>query len=129
MSQVKKFVEVSFLVVLLFTSASHSSEYQGFGAETPGGSGQPTYRVTNLRDSGPGSLRDAVSRGQRYVVFDVAGEITLSDHVLVRGSYVTIDGFTAPPPGITIKNRGLYVRGIDGAHDVIVRGIRVRDAA
>lgn len=129
MSQVIKFVAVSFLVVLLFASASHSSEYQGFGAETPGGSGQPTYRVTNLRDSGPGSLRDAVSRGQRYVVFDVAGEITLSDHVLVRGSYVTIDGFTAPPPGITIKNRGLYVRGIDGAHDVIVRGIRVRDAA
>ena len=48
MSQVIKFVEVSFLVVLLFASASHSSEYQGFGAETPGGSGQPTYRVTNL---------------------------------------------------------------------------------
>jgi pectate lyase len=129
MSQVIELMAVAFLVVLLFTSASHSSEYQGFGAETPGGSGQPVYRVTNLRDSGPGSLRDAVSRGQRYVVFDVAGEITLSDHVLVRGPYVTIDGFTAPSPGITIKNRGLYVRGIDGAHDVIVRGIRVRDAA
>jgi hypothetical protein len=129
MSQAIKYMGVAFLVVLLFTSASHSSEYQGFGAETPGGSGQPVYRVTNLGDFGPGSLRDAVSRGNRYVVFDVAGEIILSDNIRVSGPYITIDGFTAPPPGITIKNRGLYVRGIDGAHDVIVRGIRVRDAA
>jgi hypothetical protein len=129
MIQVIKFMAVAFMIVLLFASRSYSSEFQGFGAETPGGSGQPVYRVTNLRDSGPGSLRDAVSRGRRYVVFDVAGEITLSDHILVRGPYVTIDGFTAPPPGITIKNRGFYVRGIDGAHDVIVRDIRVRDAA
>jgi pectate lyase len=129
MSQVIKFMAIAFSVVLLFTSASHSSEYQGFGAETPGGSGQPVYRVTNLRESGPGSLRDAVSRGRRYIVFDVGGEINLSSRIHVKGSYVTIDGFTAPAPGITLKGWGLYMWGKDGAHNVIIRGIRVRNSA
>jgi len=129
MSQVIKFTAVAFLVVLLFTSASHSSEYQGFGAETPGGSGQPVYRVTNLRDSGPGSLRDAVSRSRRYIVFDVGGEINLSSRIHVKGSYITIDGFTAPAPGVTLKGWGFYMWGKDGAHNVIVRGIRLRNSA
>lgn len=102
--------------------------YQGFGATTPGGSGQTIVHVTNLNDSGPGSLRDAVSRGNRTVVFDVAGEIVLSNYVYVTGAFITVDGSSAPPPGITLKNRGLIIRGSKGAHDVIVRGIRVRSS-
>jgi len=127
MTQVIKVVAVACWVVLLFTSAS-SSEYQGFGAETPGGSGQPVYRVTHLRDSGPGSLRDAVSRGRRYIVFDVAGEINLSNRIHVKGSFITIDGVTAPAPGITLKGWGLYMWGNQGAHNIIIRGIRVRNS-
>ena len=46
----------------------------------------------------------------------------------VNGPFVTIDGFTAPPPGITLRKRGLVIRGIRGAHDVVVRGIRVRNS-
>lgn len=103
--------------------------YQGFGSTTPGGSAGAVVRVTTLADAGPGSLREAVSRGSRTVVFDVAGEILLEDHIYVGGAFVTIDGFTAPPPGITLKNRGLIIRGNRGAHDVIVRGIRVRDSS
>jgi hypothetical protein len=103
--------------------------YQGFGAATPGGAGQPVYHVTNLNDSGPGSLRDAVFQGNRYVVFDVAGEIALASKVPVRGAFVTIDGSSAPSPGITLKNAGLNISGIKGAHDLIVRGIRVRGSA
>jgi len=129
MSQAIKFIGVAFLVVLLLASASHSSEYQGFGAETPGGSGQPVYRVTNLNDSGPGSLRDAVSRGNRYVVFDVAGNIVLSSMIKTRGAFLTIDGFTAPDPGITLVNYGIHIDGDNGNHDIIVRGIRVRNSA
>jgi hypothetical protein len=39
---------------------------EGFRTSTPGGAGQPIYRVTNLKDSGLGSLRDAVSRVKGY---------------------------------------------------------------
>jgi pectate lyase len=101
---------------------------KGFGASTPGGQGQQVYHVTNLHDSGAGSLRDAVSQGNRMVVFDVAGDIVLNDFVYVQGSFITIDGLSAPGSGITLKNRGLVIRGNQGAHDVIVRGIRVRNS-
>jgi hypothetical protein len=102
--------------------------YEGFGASTPGGSAGDVVHVTNLNDAGPGSFRDAVSRGNRMVVFDVGGTVELVRNVLVRGAFVTIDGFSAPPPGITLRGGALFIRGDDGAHDVIVRGIRVRAA-
>jgi hypothetical protein len=102
--------------------------YQGFGALTPAGSGRTIVRVTNLNDSGPGSFRDAVSKGNRTVVFDVAGEIVLTRTVSLTGSFLTIDGLTAPSPGITLKRFGLSLNGKRGVHDVIVRGIRIREA-
>jgi hypothetical protein len=107
---------------------AQAATYEGFGASTPGGSGGAVVRVTNLNDSGPGSLRDAVSQGNRTVVFDVGGTIELADFVYVTGAFMTIDGFTAPAPGITLRGGGLVVRGNQGAHDLIVRGIRIRDA-
>lgn len=100
-------------------------QYEGFGASTPGGEGRPVYRVSNLKNSGPGSLRDALSRGNRTIVFDVKGEIVLQSEIRVKGAFITIDGFTAMSPGITIKNYGLYFLK---AHDVIVRGLRIRNA-
>jgi len=105
-----------------------TTSYQGFGATTPGGAGQPVVHVTNLNDSGPGSLREALSAGNRTVVFDVAGEINLSTAIRVRGAFITIDGFSAPSPGITLKGAGLSLHGTKGAHDIIIRGIRIRDA-
>jgi hypothetical protein len=106
---------------------------QGFGATTRGGAEGAVVRVTTLADNGddahpvPGSLRAALSGSHRYVVFDVGGEIALATHLFVRGSYLTIDGLTAPPPGITLRRYGLILRGKEGAHDVIVRGLRIRD--
>ncbi len=105
-----------------------ASEYEGFGASTPGGSDGSVVHVTNLNDSGPGSLREAVAGGNRTVVFDVGGIIELESAVYMTGAFVTIDGFTAPVPGITLRGGALVIRGNDGAHDVIVRGLRVRDA-
>ena len=125
----RKSIAFAFALIALLVAPSRSSGYQGFGASTPGGSGGTIIHVTNLNDSGPGSFRDAVSGGSRTVVFDVGGQIILSSDVDVKGSFVTIDGFTAPAPGITLKNYGLAIRRDNGAHDVIVRGIRVRDAA
>lgn len=102
--------------------------YQGFGADTLGGEGKPFYHVTNLNDSGAGSLRDALSQGNRYIIFDLGGEILLQRRLYVQGANITIDGFTAPYPGITLKNYSLSITGEHGAHDVIVRGIRIRGA-
>jgi pectate lyase len=110
-------VQVAFVITLLFGSV----------IGLPRASAQQTYVVENLNDSGPGSLRDAVSKGNRHVIFDVAGEIKLESDIYVNGAFITIDGSTAPPPGITLKNYGLRVYGKKGAHDVIIQGIRIRE--
>lgn len=101
---------------------------QGFGADTSGGAGYPVVRVTTLDDAGPGSLREAVAAGHRTIVFDVAGDIVLRDHLFLGGPYVTIDGTSAPAPGITLRHRGLIIRGNRGVHDVVVRDLRIRGA-
>lgn len=118
-------------VLLLVSLAAGAQRHalEGFGAETPGGSGGASVVVRSLADAGPGTLREALSGGARTIIFAVAGDITLQDHLYVDGAYVTIDGFSAPAPGITLRNRGLIIRGSRGAHDVIVHNIRVRDAS
>jgi pectate lyase len=108
--------------------ANPAGGYEGFGRNTTGGVGQPVYHVTNLNDSGAGSLRDAVSQGNRCVVFDLGGTINLASYVPVSGANITIDGFTAPSPGITLRNYELLIHGGFGASNVVVRGLRSRDA-
>ncbi len=115
-------------LVFLGAQGVGATVYQGFGTTTPGGAQGSVVIVTTLADSGPGSLREALSRGNRYVVFRVGGNIALSSQISVKGAFVTIDGFMAPPPGITLVNAGLRITGDTAAHDVIVRGIRVRNA-
>ena len=123
------------------TCALPNGGYEGFGRNTTGGTGQPMVHVTNLNDSGPGSLREALSAGNRCIVFDVGGTINATTFLSVR-SNVTIDGFTAPSPGITVRN----VSGADqpafsiyggepnagctnsAVGNVVVRGIRIRQA-
>ena len=102
--------------------------YEGFGAATTGGAGKPVYRVTTLADSGSGSLRDALSAGNRCIVFDVAGDISLRGQLYVDGAFVTVDGFSAPSPGITLRDYGIGMWGTGGVHDVILRGLRFRNA-
>jgi pectate lyase len=110
--------------------------YEGFGATTPGGTGQTTVVVTNLNDSGAGSFRDALSQGNRTIVFDVPGTtlrtITLtSGPIKVKGALITIDGCSAPSPqipGITLVNAGLYLSGTKGVQDIIIKCLRIRNA-
>jgi pectate lyase len=109
------------------------SPFQGFGAGTRGGADGAVFRVTTLDDNGdtlhpvPGSLRDAVSQRNRMIVFDVAGTIALKTFLWVQADHITIDGFSAPPPGITLTQYGIILRGNRGAHDIVLRGLRIRD--
>jgi hypothetical protein len=105
--------------------AAIDASFEGFGAVTRGGAGSTEVRVTNLDDGGPGSLREALSGGDRTIVFDVGGTIELSDELSLAGGNVTIDGNSAPSPGITLRGAGI---DIDGVEDVIVRNIRIRDS-
>ncbi len=105
-----------------------SSPQSGFGSGTTGGKGRTIIHVSNLNSSGPGSLADAISTSNRNIVFDLGGTITLTNYIDVKGSFITIDGASAPFPGITLRNGGLRIRGDLGAHDVVVNNIRVRNA-
>jgi pectate lyase len=96
---------------------------EGYGKYTKGGRGGVVYEVTNLNDSGLGSLRAAVeASGPRTVVFRVSGTITLTKALDIRNPYITIAGQTAPGDGITIRKFPIVVR----ADEVIIRYLRVR---
>ncbi len=100
-------------------------EAQGWGRFAKGARGvsSPTvYHVTNLKDSGTGSLRDAVSQRGRIVVFDVSGVIKISSRI-VFASDLYIAGQTAPGEGITVYGDGV---SFSGSTNIICRYLRVR---
>jgi hypothetical protein len=99
---------------------------EGYGRFAAGGRGGRVIEVTNLNDSGPGSLRAAVETdGPRIVVFNVSGLITLESRLIIHStnSDLTIAGQTAPGKGICLRK---YNFGMLGAHDVVIRYLRVR---
>lgn len=108
---------------------------EGYGRFARGGRGGQVIHVTNLNDSGEGSLRWALCDPQwltedwqgvpRVIVFDVGGVIALKDRLVIpdNGGNVYIAGQTAPGDGITLIN---YDFGGMGTSDLVIRDVRVR---
>ena len=95
---------------------------QGWGRYATGGRTGSVYHVTNLNDSGTGSLRDAVSQPNRIVVFDVSGVIRINSRI-VFSKNLYVAGQTAPGEGITVYGDGV---SFSGADNIIVRYMRFR---
>jgi pectate lyase len=79
-----------------------------------------TYRVTNLNDAGPGSLRFAVAsaQGPREIVFDAEGVIELQSPLLINKPNLTITGNNTTISGWTVT--------VQKTHHVTIRSMRFR---
>jgi hypothetical protein len=103
--------------ILAFPSA------EGEGKFTKGGRGGVVCQVTNLNDSGSGSLRSCLEMNvPRTVVFRVGGEIRLNSFIQINNPFITIAGQTAPGDGIVMTEGTLFFR----TWEVIVRHLRIR---
>ncbi len=120
----KKFLLLLLVAIvpeLMIAQAPAFPGAEGHGRYVTGGRGGRVIHVTNLNDSGTGSLRAAVNGNTaKTIVFDVAGVIALNSDLTI-GANTTIAGQTAPYPGITIRYRTVR----PGANNII-RFIRIR---
>ena len=113
------------LLTLCFTVSAQQLAFpgaQGWGRFATGGRTGTVYHVTNLNDSGNGSLRDAISQPNRIIVFDVAGVIRINSR-LIFSKNLYVAGQTAPGEGITVYGDGVSFSGSD---NIIVRYMRFR---
>lgn len=105
---------------------------EGYGKDVTGGRGGTVCQVTNLADSGAGSLRACVNAtGPRTVVFRTSGTITLNSPLAILNGNLTIAGQTAPPPGIQLRmaststGQPMYMKGPKSAN-VLIRHLKFR---
>ena len=107
MKAIRTFGSLGWLAMAVTTaSAAQPSDLTvpgawGWAAATRGGRGGQILRVTNLRASGPGSLREALEAdGPRIVVFEVGGVIDLGKNTLsIRNPLCDRGGTDCPITG------------------------------
>ena len=82
---------------------------EGFGCTSVGGRGGAVFNVTNINNSGSGSLRACVeATGPRTCVFRRGGTINLTSVLAITNPQITIAGQTAPGGGILLKGSPNY---------------------
>ena len=101
---------------------------EGYGRHARGGRGGDVVYVTNLNDSGKGSLRQAIEgkdpKRPRTVLFKVAGNIVLKKPLRLETiSALTIAGQSAPGQGIALRDHGLELRNCS---DIVLRHLHLR---
>jgi pectate lyase len=99
---------------------------EGAGQYAVGGRNGDVYYVTNLNDSGTGSLRTGISTAPatgRTILFKVSGTIQLLTDLKINKPNLTVAGQSAPGGGITLSGHELHVQD---THDVIVQHLRIR---
>lgn len=104
----------------------------GHGRATAGGRGGAVFVVSNLKDSGAGSLRACmVAAGPRTCVFRVSGTMDLLGPIFVTEPFLTVAGQTSPggvqlrlKPGIaaTAAKTPVIIR----TDEVFLRHLRIR---
>jgi predicted transcriptional regulator len=137
---IMNFCERKILILLIFLSSINLNAQQlafpsasGAGAYVTGGRGKPVYIVTNLNNSGSGSLRQAFEDAKvtdgGIITFAVSGTIELtSDLKVTFQNNLTIAGQTAPAGGITIVSSTDTRFEFKDVNNLIMRYIRFRTA-
>ena len=122
-------LKIIVLILAIFNSFSFIGQElafpgaEGFGRYSTGGRHGILYKVTNLNDSGEGSLRNGIElKEPRIIVFDVSGVIDLKSELKIKKGQISIFGQTAPAGGITIRGNKFSIR----ADDVIIRYLKFR---
>jgi hypothetical protein len=78
------FLSLTFVLIIqsLYAQQPAFPTAEGAGKYASGGRGRTVYEVINLDNTGPGSIVDAVSVGNRTIVFRVSGTISLGSTIL-----------------------------------------------
>src|SRR5262245_30145791 len=131
MSVTRQWLRISIAVAAALAAAAAQQAHAlpvipgaaGYGTDTPAGRGGAVYRVTNLLESGAGSMKACIdANGPRTCIFEVSGVIKLTEDMTIRNGKLTIAGQTAPSPGIMIRGGAFKVH----TSDVLIQHLRFR---